>query len=327
MGDSILIEFINLKDSLKSKFFPVYAICGDDQWLKNKSLENIKNSLQIDLPEMNCFTYEDGVDIDELLTACNTLPFFSMQKLVVVHNFVFPNGKKANEIKEKLANYSAKADESCVLVFVCDDDKNFKTMAGIQLVNCKHLDERAVASWIVAFCKRQGKQIASDVAGKIAQYCLCDMSRVATETEKLCSFAKGEITSADVELLVHKDANYEIFKLSEMIANKNSAKALDTLQGLLNRGEQPRALFGLLYNFYRRMYYVKTTTYTTKELATYLGVKGEWQITQVVNIAQSYKMMQLKRALDCFAACDEKIKRFFNETDEINMLVLNLLAL
>ena len=35
----------------------------------------------------------------------------------------------------------------CVLVFVCDDDKNFKTMAGIQLVNCKHLDERAVASF------------------------------------------------------------------------------------------------------------------------------------------------------------------------------------
>ena len=98
MGDYVLIEFINLKDSLKSKFFPVYAICGDDQWLKSKSLENIKNSLQIELPEMNCFTYEDGVEIDELINACNTLPFFSRQKIVVVHNFVFPNGKKAFNI-------------------------------------------------------------------------------------------------------------------------------------------------------------------------------------------------------------------------------------
>ena len=57
MGDSTLIEFINLKESLKSKFFPVYALCGEDQWLKNKSLDNIKASLEIELPEMNCFVY------------------------------------------------------------------------------------------------------------------------------------------------------------------------------------------------------------------------------------------------------------------------------
>jgi len=322
-----LIEFINLKESLKSKFFPVYVLCGDDQWLKNKSLENIKASLDIQLPEMNCFVYEEGADVDDLVNACNTLPFFSRQKLVVVHNFAFPTGKRANYVKEKLANYCAKADDSCVLVFVCDDDKAFKTVAGVQLVNCKRLDERAVVSWIVAYCRRQGRAIDAAVASKICQYCLCDMSRVATETEKLCSFATAQITADDVELLVHKDSNYEIFKLSEMIANKNSTKALQTLQGLLNRGEQPRALFGLLYNFYRRMYYVKTTTYTTKELASMLGVKGEWAITQVANVADKYKPMQLKRALDCFAATDDKIKRFFNEIDEINMLVLNLLAL
>lgn len=322
-----MIEFINLKESLKSKFFPVYALCGDDQWLKNKSLENIKASLEIELPEMNCYTYEDGADVDELINACNTLPFFSRQKLVVVHNFVFPNGKKATEVKDKLASFSAHADDSCVLVFVTDDDKQFKTVGGVQIVNCKRLDERAVVSWIVAYCRRQGRAIDNAVATKIGQYCLCDMSRVATETEKLCSYASAHITADDVELLVHKDSNYEIFKLSEMIANKNSSKALETLQGLLNRGEQPRMLFGLLYNFYRRMYYAKTTTYSAKELASMLGANGEWQISQAVKVAQNYKPIQLKRALDCFASTDEKIKKFFNEIDEINMLVLNLLAL
>lgn len=322
-----MIEFINLKESLKSKFFPVYALCGEDQWLKNKSLENIKASLEIELPEMNCYTYEEGADVDELINACNTLPFFSRQKLVVVHNFVFPNGKKANEIKEKLANFSAHADDSCVLVFVADDDKNFKTVGGVQIVNCKRLDERAVVSWIVAYCRRQGRLIDSAVAAKISQYCLCDMSRVATEAEKLCSYATSQITESDVELLVHKDSNYEIFKLSEMIANKNSAKALETLQGLLNRGEQPRSLFSLLYGFYRRMYYAKTTAYSAKELVTMLGANGEWQIAQAVKVAQNYKPIQLKRALDCFASTDERIKKFFNETDEINLLVLNLLAL
>ena len=322
-----MIEFINLKDTLKSTFFPVYVLCGEDQWLKNKSLENIKASLTIDLPEINCFVYEDGADVDELLNTCNTLPFFSSQKLVVVHNFVFPTGKKASEVKDKLTNYCSNADSSCVLVFVTDDEKAFSSIAGVQIVNCKRLDERAVVSWIVAYCKRNGKQIASPVATLICQYCLCDMSRVATETEKLCNFAKDEITPADVEMLVHKDSNYEVYKLGEMIANKNSTKALDTLQGLLSRGEQPRSLFSLLYNFYRRMYYAKITGYTTKELATYLGVKGEWQIAQAIKVAQNYKPMQLKRALDCFASCDEKIKRFFNEVEEINLLVLNLLAL
>ena len=245
----------------------------------------------------------------------------------MVHNFVFPNGKKANEIKDKLDSFCAHADDSCVLVFVCDDDKNFKTISGVQIVNCKRLDEKSVVSWIVAYCRRQGRAILPEVATKIGQYCLCDMSRVATETEKLCSFAQSHISADDVEMLVHKDSNYEVFKLSELIANKNSAKALETLQGLLNRGEQPRALFGLMYNFYRRMYYAKVTAYSPKELATYLGVKGEWAITQAIKVAQNYKPIQLKRALDCFATCDEKIKKFFNETDEINLLVLNLLAL
>ena len=321
------MDFISMKETLKTRFFPVLVIFGDDEWLKSKAVSNVRDCLQIDFPDVNCFTYEQGVDVDELITACNTLPFFSKQKFILVENFAFPTGKKASEVKSKLENYLQTADDSCVLVFVSEESKPFEGIKGIELVNCKRLAEKQVVSWITAYCKRQGRQILPTVATKISQYCLCDMARVATETEKLCSYATSQITDQDVELLVHKDTNYEIFKLGEAIASKNNAKSLDMLQGLLNRGEQPRALFGLLYNFYRRMYYVRTTNYTHQQLADMLGVKKDWMIRQVEGIANQYKPMQLKRALDCFASCDEKLKRFFNESEEIQLLVLNLLAL
>ena len=150
------------------------------------------------------------------------------------------------------------------------------------------------------------------------------MARIAVETQKLIDY--GQIDADSVDLLVHRDAEYVIFDLSGAIAAKNAGRALEIYRGLIARGEDARALFGLLYSFYRRVYYVKTSDYTNDEIASYLGVKSG-AVNFAKETAQRYKPMQLKRALDYLAQADERLKAFVDEGEVMNLLIMQLISL
>jgi len=327
-----MMDFLTMKESLKAKFFPVLAVCGNDAWLRAKAVENVAATLDVAYPEMNKVVYEQPTDMDEILIAASTLPFFSKQKLIVVENFVFAqggkrqDGKRAQEQKAKLEKYASQADDGCALVFVTENESDFDGVRYVEKINCNRLDQKSVVAWVTAFCKRKKIEIDRFAAGRLADFCLCDMARVSTETEKLCDYSDGVITISDVDAMVHRDSEYVVFDLSRAIAEKNGAKALDMVQNLLARGEDVRSLFSLLYNYYRRMYYTRVSEATPAQLAAKLGVK-ESAIRFASEVAQRYKPIQLKRAVDHFAAADAKLKAFYNEGDTFDLLIMQLLAL
>ncbi|MCM1043240.1 MAG: DNA polymerase III subunit delta [Corallococcus sp.] len=321
-----MLDFISLKDTLKSKFYPVFVVFGDDEWVKSKAIENIAASLAIEFPDMNKYVYEQGGDIDEILMSCNTLPFFSPQKIVVVENFVFPIGKKQQEVKQKIEKYARSADNSCVLVFSCTDNKPFGQIEFVEFVNCNRLSQNSLIAWIVAFVNKRGKKIDKFAASKLCNYCLNDMARINTEITKLCDYCIADVSEKDVELLVHKDAEYVVFNLSRAIANKDASQSLEIVRALLNRGEEVRSLFALLYNFYRRMFYIRVAKYSSKDIAQYLGVK-ESAIGFTKEIADKYKPSELKTALEYFESVDAKLKAFYNDVETLEFLILQLVSL
>ena len=85
-------------------------------------------------------------------------------------------------------------------------------------------------------------------------------------------------------------------------------------------------MFGLLYNAYRRMYYLKTTNYSNDEYATYFGVKPN-SLYFLKETADKYKPMQLKRALDYFAKTDALLRAHTHDDQAIELLIMQLCAL
>ena len=318
-----MIKFLDLREKLKSNVYSALCVFGNDGWLKKRAVEYV------------CAAYgivDDGFGVDKLeaptlddvVRACLTPSMFCDRRLIVCQDFALPDApSKLTEAKNKLTELLKNADGSFCLLILAESDKNFK-IDGIETVDCNRLDKVNVIKWIESYCRRQGVAIDRLCADRIASYCLMDMARVAVETQKLIDY--GQIDLDSIDLLVHRDAEYVIFDLSGAIADKNANRALEIYRGLLARGEDARALFGLLYSFYRRVYYVKTSEFANDEIASYLGVKGG-AVNFAKETAQRYKPMQLKRALEYLAAADDRLKAFVDEGEVMNILIMQLISL
>ena len=318
-----MIKFLELREKLKSNAYNALCVFGNDGWLKKRAVEYV------------CAAYEiidDGFGVDRLESptlddverACLTPSMFCDKRLIVCEDFALPDApSKLNEAKNRLSELLKGADGSFCLLILAENDKNFK-IDGMETVDCNRLDKISVVKWIESYCRRQGVAVDRLSADRIASYCLMDMARVAVETQKLIDY--GKIDLETIDLLVHRDAEYVIFDLSGAIADKNANRAIEIYRGLIARGEDARGLFGLLYSFYRRVYYVKTSGYSNDEIASYLGVKGG-AVTFAKETAQRYKPMQLKRALDYLSAADDRLKAFVDEGEVMNMLIMQLISL
>lgn len=319
-----MIKFLELREKLKTNEYSALCVFGNDNWLRRKAIDNVRESYGI---------ADDGFGVDRLEAptleairfACFTPSMFCNKKLVVVEDFVFPEGSvKLAETKRQLSEIVQQCDGSFCLLFSTDADKHFADVAGIETVNCNRLDKANVVKWIIAYAKREGVTFDTLCADRLATYCLLDMSRVAVETQKLIDY--GEVTIEAIDMLVHKDAEYAVYDLSGAIADKNANRAMEIYRGLVARGEDPRALFALIYNFYRRVYYVKTSGFSNEETAGYLGVKAG-AVSFAKETAARYKPMQLKRALDCLSQADERLKAFVDDGEVMNILIMQLIAL
>lgn len=320
-----MIKFIELKDKLNNNNYNVLCLFGNDSWVKRRAVSNIMTAYNI-TDDGFSVDYLDEPTVSDIVLACSTPSMFCEKRLIVCQNFALPKNDKSKQgnFKQQISSVTENADGSFCLVFVCDDCKFLEGVANVETVDCNHLPVNSVSNWIVKFCKSQNVAVDSLCANKIATYCLCDMSRVESETQKLLDY--GTITLDSIEQMVHKDVDYVVFDLSKHISNKNAGKAMELYRGLLSQGNEARQLFGLLYSFYRRVYYVKTSTCSDTELSTFLNVK-QGAIGFAKEVAEVYKPMQLKRTLEYFEQADFKLKSFADENEIMTLLIMQLISL
>lgn len=316
-----MIGFLDVKGKLGSGEVKALCLFGNDRWVIRRTVQNVRAFYSAtDEFSADVLTQPTVGDIE---AACLTPSMFCPTKVVVVQDFVLAPGNKGEEAKNKLSRLISACDGTYFLIIIADDYKPFASL-GAEIVDCNRQDKAIVIKWIVATCRRAGMEVDRLSADKLATYCLCDMARVESETQKLIDFGKLDIDS--VESMVTKDAEYAVFDLSDAISSKNAAKALDIYKTLRSGGEEARFLFSLLYGTYRRMYYVKTSDFSSEEIAKFLGVKPG-AVRFAKETAAKYKPMQLKRALDCFGVAEQKLKAFVNDDEVLTMLILQLTAI
>lgn len=321
------MKFLSLKENLASTFFPVILLEGNDHWIKNRAIEYISNAMDIQYRDINEITMDSCNNISDLIVTYNTLPFFSNQKLIVVQNIDFGNGKQ-QQVCQQLNDLVIQSDNTACLVIVCNesDSKYLANCSKATRVDCNRLAESDVVKWIIATCHASKCSIDRETAVLLSQYCLCDMSRISTELQKLISYDNSSVVKSTVEQLVTKDVEYAVYDLAQTIASKNVAKAQDMLLSLIRQGSDCRQLFPLMYNYYRRLYYTKLSTANDVQLAEQLGVKV-YAVSFSRQTASKYSAMSLLRALSLFEKADDKLKSFVNELDTMQLLVTQLATL
>jgi len=301
------MKFAELKQSLKNEVKNAYFLVGKDYFLLNQAEKLITKKCVTNFFEINVQKFNDeNFDIDKLLNSLNSAPFGDEKKVVVLSEM-----NLSSQEQKIILNYLKNQNKAtCFIIKDTEQKACYKNLTEyLEIVDCENLDAETLRVLIINKFLKNGIKIDSYATRTIIDYCNYDMSFIEKECEKLIAYGRDKkvITEQDVKNLVHKNIEYSIFELSNLVAEKNSHKAFELLELMLENKESPQNLLGLLLANFRRIFYVSITKLSETEMAKLLGVK-EYSIKIARTVGNKFTPKKLKYILDLGGKIDFDIK-------------------
>ena len=332
------MKYEQLKSNLKNKVESLYLFFGEDLFLLDNSLKLIKQFANIEMPEINISQYSEGeIDCGAIVKELETMPAFSEKKLVYI-DITSKNSKLINE--KKLNEYLTNLNESSILVLnigMMPKPEKVDLEKFVE-VDCNKLSTELVSKFVVANLKQYNKKITLDALNTLIDYTLGDLQVISSEITKLCNFVgeKEQISLEDISFNVKKSLEYQIFELTEGLGKKDFKKTFEILDDI-KLGGKPKSrdsasgssavkgLFSLIYNHFRRLFFVSLNSYSKSEYAKYLKIQ-EYAITKIMAQLKFFTSKRLKEIIDLCSDFDFKIKQSqIQEWSAIEIICLNIL--
>ena len=319
------INFADLKKRLKTKIDYAYLLSGKDLFLLDYSLKLITDACEITLPELNYIMFtEDTIDAGDVAKALNTMPFMCDKKVVFVNASVKSDSLKHDE---KLLEYLANPSDTSVLIVSAGENKVIANAKNTVCVDCNKLSESFILSYIEIEFRKNDKTISKQCAKKLNEYCMSDMMQITTEIAKLSSFVgdRTEIFEEDLDKIVNKNVEYQIFELSEALGKKNAAKTYMILDKLREKKNSSQTLLPLISSHFRRLFFTAITNMDRKTLASELKVK-EFAVIKYGEQARNFRKVSLKEIVDLCSETEFAIKNGTMDKDmAIDLIILKIL--
>lgn len=297
-------EFKNIVKNGKPS--AIYLFEGEDGFFRERGVNLLKSQF-VKEPEMNYAVFSgEKLSEKELTASLIAYPFMSEYRLTVLREY-YP---KKDSLGKELSEYFANPCSGGILAIVnekpCD---TLKKIPSVTVVDCKKEDASIIARWIYAKCLSANVKTDMQTAKTLAEYCLCDMVRIENETEKLICYCleKKELTVSDVELLVNRDVEYKIYEMTDFVAKKQFAKALDCIYDMIAKGEATQKISVSVYNYFRRLLHVAISDKSDAELSKLLGIQP-FAVKKTREQAKGFKKKSLKNAVDLLSERDFSVK-------------------
>lgn len=334
------IEFIKM---LRSKNVqPTYIFQGDEKYLMDIALEEvIKTFLTKDLESINLSNLDGKTnDFGDLISSCETLPFMSTKRVIVLKNpvvLVEKDGVNEDMIKfiENLG------DHQILIVFDSNNDikKNTKLYKSFskrdQNVNFEKLKGTDLNNWISKKINALNKTITpADINYLIQQSSYLSRNITTTlydldnEIKKLVDYSKDDkITKELIDNVLVKTLDKSIFDLLAAISRKDADKAIALFDDIYMMNEPiPKILFMISRQFRLLLGYnvYKNRGYGQGEIQSKLGIKP-YEFTKVSTQGGGYSEKDLEDILERILETDRILKT--RQTDDkliMEILLVNL---
>lgn len=334
---------------------PVYIFCGSEQYLMEQMLDKLTELIAPgDNPWNKDVLRGDEHDIAEIVEAAQSAGFFGGKKLLIVRDapWLKPKRKKAGDASaaeedrsdddkkqvEQLIRYVQDPNPDTVLVLTTDGNVNRST----RLVKAVQNSGRVVEfvsprgaereQWLAAYLRAAGKSPEPGLCSYLSLMCADGLAALSSEADKLILYCadKTVITMADAEEIVSRSSLAGVFELTDLVAEKQAAEAVDVLRRLLLQGEAAQALCGMLAHQYRSTLAVKDMLqrgFRTAEIASKLGI-NPYFAQKCAALARRLDYRQLLRTLDILLAADLDGKSGRGEADQtLELAILRICAL
>ncbi|HEY3197695.1 MAG TPA: DNA polymerase III subunit delta [Nitrospirales bacterium] len=314
---------------------PIYLLLGEETFLREAALVAIRRSVLGDEKEDNGFNcdllYGDETDALEVLNRCDTLPAFAARRLVIIRN---AGALRPRETERLMPYLKAPVETTCLVLASEKVDgrlKFFQTLKAVAMtVDCFPLDARFMPEWIHEQAKSLGLGL-DDAAYEALHYASGgNLAVVRRELEKLVDYLhpNTRVSAADVEAVRGADCGGTVWDFLEALARKDRAASLRTLGQILDAGEPPLRLIGLLAFQWRQVW--KTREKLDRRvpeagLARSLGVPP-FRVRGLVEQARGLSNEELSVCFEAFREADFRLKGGERGTERriMERLVLNL---
>ena len=247
-----------------------YFLFGQEKYLIKHYAQKITDCvLNHNINDFNLKNFiGENFDLESFEESVETLPFLSPDKCIVVQDLDIEelsseNMKKLKEILSNLPDQTTVIFSYSTLDF--DPKKASKWRSFIkylenyaELIEFKKMSKSELSSQLVAWAQKLNKDLSTKNAQKLIDCCGDNLLDLKNELKKISSFSEStEISSEDIDFLVTKKLEANVFDLTKAISQKNLKKALKILDFLINKKEEPIAILSLIASSYIDMYRVK----------------------------------------------------------------------
>ena len=240
----------------QGKIHPVYLFHGAEGFLIEEAIEKLKGSVLAPGFEDLHYHLFTGPSIrpPDIIQMCQTLPFLSSRRLVVVREIEGMAGSEA------LISYLDHPSSSTCLVLVAGkvDPKKRLFSALItqgQEVIFSPLNDSQTRLWIKEISRSMGIALTVAAVAYLQERLGNDLYQLRNELEKL-SLTMEEPGPRDVEeiqAILTGERDHTVFEWLDALRECGPEKAIRLLNTLLDSGEHPLSLLGLLLSHLRKI--------------------------------------------------------------------------
>jgi DNA polymerase-3 subunit delta len=256
-----------------------YLFHGKDEYRRSQELAKMKAKLgdptTVDLNT----TMLDGrkVTLDELAFACDTVPFLSDRRLVIVTNLAARLERRSGDASsepeedaaflERLEQYLEDLPDTARLVFL-EDRKIGKGNPIFRLVSQTErgyereftpLRPGELPRWIATRAQEKGGRMEPGAIRVLATYVGNDLRLLDHEIEKLLTYVGDErpVAERDAQLLVSYAREADIFAMVDALGTRDTRQAMELMEKLLAEGQHPLYLLRMITRQFRILLQIK----------------------------------------------------------------------
>lgn len=256
-------------------------------------------------------TYDmEEVNINVVINELDTYGFFNEEKIVYAKNANFLSSGKTSidHDIDSLDKYLNNPNPLNILIISCMKMDNKKNIVKLVKKTCQILDNNIDLSLFIKN-KCQNIKISDSTINYFLSCTGNDLARISNELDKLLAFSTGEITKKDIDLIVIKKIDGNIFDLIDAIIKKDKKRSLMIYNNIINYGEDFFKIFISLSNQIRLIYQVKVLKdLDNDKIASILNLKNSKQVVAIKYKINNYTEKELINYLYKLSVIDEEIK-------------------
>lgn len=322
-----------------------YIFCGlDEELIKDGINLIIKKEISEDFRELNLIKI-DGMNtsFDDIMNACETMPFMGDKKVVVVYRASFLQDKSdstGTKIYNDIKNYVSNMPPYTILImYYLLNDKRDKPNKNkkltpiskfLSIVYCDKLRKDKYIKKVGEVFKERGKQIGRVELMYFSEKVQNNFDIIKREADKLVSYCEGrEIKKEDINLLISSSNEEDIFDLVELIAGRKVDKAIDIMKEILYKSDQHMLIISSIEKHFLRLYEIKFKVAKGKRAE---DLMADYRLPQFVCeklISQTSRFTE-KQLMELIKLCvktETKLKSSgIDKTMEMEFLLINTLT-